>query len=250
MAASGGALDGAELPPIDVLIVVALEAELDAVLAEGGGADGWRKLRDHVHVRTLPNGAGRALGVAAAWTGAMGAMATAARAAPLVEALQPSCLAMCGICAGKRGDVALGDVIVADRVYSFDHGKLVAAEDGKGPPSFFHDFATYNLERTWHMDAAAFRRDLGWAKELLPLRPPDEAGAAAVALAHPPRARASRWPRAARAPRARGHVPDRQAGDQGLGRPCWPRPVRSQRRARRARLLARAGRPAAHARAR
>ncbi len=176
MAASGGGLDRSELPPIDVLIVVALEAELDAVLAEGGGAGGWREVRDHVHVRTLPNAAGRALGVAAAWTGAMGATAAAARAAPLVAELQPSCLAMCGICAGKRGDVALGDVIVADRVYSFDHGKLVAAQggdgDGKAAPSFFHDIAMYNLERSWHMDAAAFRRDLGWATALLPLRPP------------------------------------------------------------------------------
>jgi len=72
MTASGGALGEVELPPIDVLIVVALEAELDAVLAEGGGADGWRKVRDHVHVRTLPNGAGQALGVAAAWTSAIG----------------------------------------------------------------------------------------------------------------------------------------------------------------------------------
>jgi WD40 repeat protein/nucleoside phosphorylase len=172
MAASRGALEGAELPRIDVLIVVALEAELDAVLAEGGGADGWQKVRDHVHIRTLRNGDGEELSVAAAWTGAMGAMATATRAVPLVEALRPSCLAMCGICAGKPGDVALGDVIVADRVYGFDYGKLVAGEDGKEPPSFFHDIATYNLERSWHLDAVAFRRDLGWAKELLPSRPP------------------------------------------------------------------------------
>jgi WD40 repeat protein/nucleoside phosphorylase len=172
MAASHGALGGAELPPVDVLIIVALEDELDAVLAEGGGVDGWQRVRDHVHVRTLSNAAGQELVVAAAWTGAMGAMATATRAAPLVKELQPSCLAMCGICAGKRGDVALGDVIVADRVYSFDHGKLVAAEDGKGTPSFFHDITTYNLERSWRMDAAAFRRDLGWAKALLPSRPP------------------------------------------------------------------------------
>ena len=194
MVASGGEADSAELPPIDVLIVVALEVELDAVLAEGGGADGWRRVRDHVHVRTLPNDAGQAVGVAAVWTGAMGATATAARAAPLVKDLQPSCLAMCGICAGKRGDVALGDVIVADRLYSFDHGKLKAAEDGKATPSFFHDIATYNLEGSWHMNAAAFRRDLGWAKALLPLRPPDETDAATVAPAHASYARAGQWP--------------------------------------------------------
>src|SRR5262249_37367364 len=153
---------------IDVLIVVALEDELDAVLAEGGGADEWRKLRDHVHVRTLLNDAGQTLGVAAVWTGAMGAGGPAPRARPLVAELQPSCLAMCGICAGKRGDVALGDVIVADRIYSFDHGKLVAARDGKVAPSFFHDIEMYNLERSWRMDAAAFRRDLSWATALLP----------------------------------------------------------------------------------
>src|SRR5262249_17168272 len=142
-------------------------------LAEGGGADGWRTVRDHVHVCTLPNDAGQPLGVAAAWTGAMGAMATATRAAPLIAELKPTCLAMCGICAGKRGDVALGDVIVADRVYSFDHGKLIATEDGKGT-SFFHDIETYNLERSWRLDAAAFRRDLDWAKPLLPRRPPTQ----------------------------------------------------------------------------
>jgi WD40 repeat protein/nucleoside phosphorylase len=172
MAASGGALNRTELPPIDVLIVVALQDELDAVLVEGGGAHEWREVDNHIHIRTLPNDAGQMLGVAAAWTGAMGMTATATRAAPLVAQLLPSCLAMCGICAGKRGDVALGDVIVADRVFSFDHGKLVAAQNGNGPSSFFHDIETYNLERSWRMNAAAFRRDLDWGKGLLPLRPP------------------------------------------------------------------------------
>ena len=31
---------------IDALIVVALQDELDAVLAEGGGASAWREIRD------------------------------------------------------------------------------------------------------------------------------------------------------------------------------------------------------------
>jgi hypothetical protein len=69
--------------------------------------------------------------------------------------------------------VALGDVIVADRVYSFDHGKLVAtpAATGEELADFDHDIKTYNLERAWQMDAAAFRGDLGWAAHLLPSRP-------------------------------------------------------------------------------
>jgi nucleoside phosphorylase len=36
------------------------------------------------------------------------------------------CLAMCGVCAGKRGEVELGDVIVADRVWQYDTGKRKA----------------------------------------------------------------------------------------------------------------------------
>ena len=65
------------------------------------------------------------LRIAAAWAGEMGESAAATRAATLIDQLSPNYLAMCGICAGKRGDTFLGDVIVADRVFSYDHGKLV-----------------------------------------------------------------------------------------------------------------------------
>lgn len=158
------------LSQIDVLVVVALEDELEAVLAEGGGIEQWRQIQNQVYVCTLQSDTGGTLGVAAAWTGAMGAMATATRAAPLIEQLRPSCLAMCGICAGNRDEVALGDLIIADRVYSFDHGKI-RAHDG-GEPEFFHDITTYNLQRAWRVTAAEFRRDLAWAEDLLPSRPP------------------------------------------------------------------------------
>jgi nucleoside phosphorylase len=63
----------------------------------------------------------------------MGGDATAARATALIKFLDPACLAMCGICAGKKKDVFLGDVIVASRVYRYDSGKFSAtprAEDG------------------------------------------------------------------------------------------------------------------------
>jgi WD40 repeat protein/uncharacterized protein YjbI with pentapeptide repeats/nucleoside phosphorylase len=163
-----------ELYRVDVVIVVALEDELDAVLDEAEGLPAWRTVRDRdgleYRTTTLGNHGGQQLGIAAAWAGAMGTMATAARAATLIRDLRPSCVAMCGICAGKRGEVSLGDVIIADRLFSFDHGKLVAAHQGE-PATFIHDIATYNLERTWQMEAAAFRRDHGWAQHLLPRRP-------------------------------------------------------------------------------
>jgi WD40 repeat protein/nucleoside phosphorylase len=146
----------------DVLIVTALKEELDAVLGLNLGTDEqstWRLLRDRhefpYHVREVRNVFGEVLLIAAAWSGEMGETAATARAVSLTDELEPECLAMCGICAGKRGKVFLGDVIVADRVFSYDHGKLIAGseEDGGG---FFHDITTYNLEASWRMEAVYF----------------------------------------------------------------------------------------------
>ncbi|WP_437616213.1 pentapeptide repeat-containing protein [Sorangium sp. So ce834] len=166
---------------VDALVVTALQDELEAVLALGeGGRDGWREARDPAgfpyYVREVPNDRGAPLRVAAAWSGRMGESAAAARAQGLIDELDPGCLAMCGICAGRRGEVALGDVIVADRVYSYDEGKRVAAPGGGG--AFFHDIETYNLERTWNMDAALFAREFERQTPLAAARPPSRASQA------------------------------------------------------------------------
>ncbi|WP_437785946.1 pentapeptide repeat-containing protein [Sorangium sp. So ce1097] len=167
---------------VDALVVTALQHELEAVLALGeGGRDGWREARDPAgfpyYVRELPNDRGEPLRVAAAWSGRMGESAAAARAQGLIEELDPGCLAMCGICAGRRGEVSLGDVIVADRVYSHDEGKRVAPGEG-GDGGFFHDIETYNLERTWNMDASLFAREFERATPLARERPPSRASQA------------------------------------------------------------------------
>jgi hypothetical protein len=52
MAASGGALNGEAIPPIDVLTVVALEAVLDK---RSGGDAAVGNLCDHVHMYTSSN---------------------------------------------------------------------------------------------------------------------------------------------------------------------------------------------------
>ena len=100
----------------------------------------------------------------------MGEAAAAVRAAALIQELDPECLAMCGICAGWRGKVFLGDVIVADRVFSYDFGKQVSGGDERGD-SFFHDITTYNLEATWRMDASYFAQEFQKTPRLLRQRP-------------------------------------------------------------------------------
>ncbi len=168
------------LHQFDVLIITALLDELEAVLAFGeGGKARWAKLKDPdgfpFHYRELPRERGaEPLRIAAASFDEMGGTMTAARATALIKHLDPACLAMCGICAGNKKDVALGDVIVADRVFRYDSGKSVArrGKGGKRSEEFFHDIKTYNLEDTWRVDAAYFAREAAaWAADLVKDRP-------------------------------------------------------------------------------
>ena len=146
---------------VDALILCALQDELEGVLAIGG-VDAWEERKDQggfrVYRRTFDNGRGGKLRVAAAWAGEMGRVAAVSRAQQLVRELDPVCLAMCGICAGDRRRVGLGDVIVADQLYSYDEGKVQAPE-GK-PAVMWHSLRTFDLEATWKMDAAFLAREL------------------------------------------------------------------------------------------
>ena len=163
---------------IDVLIITALYEELEALFAatmENGLQ--WLADRDldgfRYHVYETPTSDDGTLRIAAAWAGAMGEPAAATRSSSLIQFLRPRSLAMCGICAGRRGDVFLGDVIVANRVFSYDHGKLVAITDPKGrrQEEFFHDIETYNLEKVWAMDATYFSSQTKWCHSILADRP-------------------------------------------------------------------------------
>jgi WD40 repeat protein/nucleoside phosphorylase len=161
---------------VDVLILTALQDELEAVLALGeGGRAGWRDARDlggfRYFRRTLPSARGGALSIAAAWIGEMGDRNAAVRGQQLLTELDAGCLAMCGICAGYREKVALGDVIVADQLYPCDEGKLVVKEGAA--PEMAHNLRTFDLEATWKMDASFLARELDLAA-LLEARPPSK----------------------------------------------------------------------------
>jgi nucleoside phosphorylase len=162
---------------LDTLIITAVYDELLGLLdIEPQGSSRWIESSDSAgfpyHLREFPLSGGDVLKVAAAWTGAMGKMQTAGRARDLINFLKPLSLAMCGICAGRRGDVFLGDVIVADRVYSYDHGKLIAEnENGHRVETIFHDIETYNLDKTWAVRVPYFAREWkeDWHKDKRPL---------------------------------------------------------------------------------
>jgi len=157
---------------IDVLILTAVQDELEAVLAL---ADGWQQSRDaegyRLHIRDFITESGKPFTVATAWIGEMGKQSAAIRGKQLLDELSPSCLAMCGVCAGYRKEVALGDIIVADQIWAVDDGKHVV-EPGK-PDVCYHALRTFDLKSTWKMDAAFLAREFN-VQVLNSKRPPPQ----------------------------------------------------------------------------
>ncbi|MCU0654256.1 MAG: hypothetical protein MUF64_02880 [Polyangiaceae bacterium] len=152
----------------DVLIVTAVKDEWEAVLAVDTGAvpgSAWQKhssdgpevvFRDF----TTENAT---LRIAVIQSFGMGREHAAIAAAPLLERHpEIRCLAMCGVCAGKRGDVALGDVIVADRTWPYDAGKWNVSVDEQGQriEHFQGDMEPYRIHPPeWRQQAERFQPD-------------------------------------------------------------------------------------------
>lgn len=147
--AAGREDDGARA---DVVVVTALKVELDALIAVSGVE--WSAGRDAqgypYHAADLDG-----LRIVAGRTGGAGEVGAAERAVRLVDAFEPQVLAICGICAGEPERTALGDVIVATRIFNYEHGKRLA--DGSLAPSQ----QTFDLRPQWRIDA----EDLAHAPE-------------------------------------------------------------------------------------
>lgn len=136
----------------DVLIICALKDEYDQLRMvtngiasprwkERKGSDGWI-----VADATMVSKGSQIISVTATWATQMGREQAQAVASKLIATEPASCIAMCGICAGRRGKVALGDVIFAERLWSYDSGKLVVEE---GKSLFQGDMLQYRPSTVW-----------------------------------------------------------------------------------------------------
>jgi len=160
-----------EKSPIDVLIITAVKDELDVVREVESD---WQRREDSsgylYYMRRDKRDAGHALSMALASPIDMGGDFASNLATRPTNELRPKCLAMVGICAGWRGKVFLGDVIVADRVFRYDAGKLRAYQAGEGRVTdVFHDIRTYNLKPQWVQFAQDFGGD--WINTIRAKRP-------------------------------------------------------------------------------
>lgn len=151
----------------DVLIVTAVKSEWDAALAvDTGSTHGshWKKRIGSTGLEVAFREFEAVDGVIRiAVTQALGLGGTNAviAAAQLLKEYDIRCLAMCGVCAGRRSEVALGDVIIADRLWEYDTGKLkVEVVDGARIRREQSDIEMYRLHpASWRQAAERFTID-------------------------------------------------------------------------------------------
>lgn len=135
----------------DVVILTAIELEYAAVKQVDAGAAPGTRWAEETHnglpvaLREFIGSGGRRLRIAVGRAPDMGKGATLTILQPLVDAMRPVCIAMCGVCAGRLGKTALGDVVVGERMYDYDAGKW--------REEFSADVRTYSLPAPWKVAA-------------------------------------------------------------------------------------------------
>ena len=137
---------------IDVLIICALKDEYDQVVNvnEGILSDGWVQSTSDtgriISEATFRTSSGHPLTIQTTWASHMGREQAISIASTLIKSNSVRCIAMTGICGGRRGKVNLGDVIFADRLWSYDAGKVVVED---GVKKFQGDTLQYRPSELW-----------------------------------------------------------------------------------------------------
>jgi nucleoside phosphorylase len=137
---------------VDIVIVCALATpELGEVLGlPWHWSDSPRWLDDTTYVRDghFVLEGGRKVNVAATSAPRMGMVTTAILSAKLISLLRPRIIVMCGICAGVRNKVKLGDVLLADPAWDFQSGKRVKDEGNSSFSMAPHQLPVAAIVRT------------------------------------------------------------------------------------------------------
>lgn len=135
---------------IDLAIICALEKpELSEVLKLPWGWSAARPLDDNTFVHDGNFQVGdRTITVAATFSPRMGMVSAALRSATLISLLRPRLIAMCGICAGVRSKVKMGDVLLADPAWDFQSGKRVIDQQNASFSIAPHQIAVNSVLRS------------------------------------------------------------------------------------------------------
>jgi len=134
----------------DICIICALAEEAQAFLnvAEEHCNLSWTneinlRFKYDYRFATLPNREGEPLRVHVSWPPGYGPQEMLLHLNRVIEEYQPRLAAMTGICAGDKRHVKLGDLVVAERTFTYDTGKMV--KDELGQTVHQHDTTTYQV---------------------------------------------------------------------------------------------------------
>jgi nucleoside phosphorylase len=143
-------VNGEDLP-VDVCVVCAMPEEarafLEVVRTQGESALEERSSsRYHFSYRLarIKNGKDEPLTLHVSWLPRYGPQEMTLHLSHVLEECQPRIAIMTGICAGDAQRVQLGDLVVAERTFTYDNGKFTLDEHGRSVHEY--DTMTYQLD--------------------------------------------------------------------------------------------------------
>ena len=107
----------------DVAIITAVDVEFNAIFSWG-----WEIQNDIIgmtyYKKTITNNDGKEIKAVLVKQKNMGMVCATNLSDSLIQAFQPRCLIMSGICAGRKGSAQLGDIIVANQAWDYGSGSI------------------------------------------------------------------------------------------------------------------------------
>lgn len=117
---------------------------------------------------TIPNNQGESLTIHVSWPPKYGPVEASLHLHEILSEFRPRFAAMTGICAGDKKEAKLGDLVIADRAFTYDSGKIVVGEDGqsehlldietRGPDTTSLQYA--QIFSTWKDSVAELKRPI------------------------------------------------------------------------------------------
>src|SRR5437588_491852 len=136
---------------VDICVVCALPDEVRAfleVIRQQCNVDFEEHIdRQHKYdyrLTTIENDRGESLALHVSWLPRYGPQEMVLHLQHVLEKYQPRITIMTGICAGDSQQVRLGDLVVAERTFTYDNGKFTLDEHGRSV--HLHDTMTYQLD--------------------------------------------------------------------------------------------------------
>ncbi len=121
----------------DICIVCALYEEARAVLDEFSRrcavsfTEAFSRVDQYAYRQTtIQDKYGEPLTVLVTWLADSGPVRTGLHLKPILQEFRPRFAAMTGLCAGYKGKVKLGDLVVAEYAYHYEEGKILRGPDG------------------------------------------------------------------------------------------------------------------------